>query len=104
MRPKRESSMCCRWLLLACLFSCSLAAQQATAENWPGWRGPRGDGTSLETNVPRRWNGETNENVVWKVPVPGTGHSSPIVWEDRVFVVGCLDETKERVLASLDRK
>jgi outer membrane protein assembly factor BamB len=96
--------MCCRRLLLVCLLSCSLALQQAKAENWPGWRGPRGDGTSLETDVPLHWNVQTNENLVWKVPVPGTGHSSPIVWEDRVFVVGCVDETTERVLASLDRK
>lgn len=96
--------MRCRWSLLVCLISYSVAVQQATAENWPGWRGPRGDGTSLETNVPTHWNGETNENVIWKVPVPGKGHASPIVWEDRVFVVGCVDEMKERVLASLDRK
>ena len=73
------------------------------AENWPGWRGPRGDGTSEETNVPEKWNGETGENIAWKVPVPGTGHSSPIVWGDRVFVATCLEDKNERVLLCLDR-
>ncbi|MHB9049965.1 MAG: outer membrane protein assembly factor BamB family protein, partial [Pirellulales bacterium] len=71
------------------------------AENWPSWRGPRGDGTSLEKGVPRVWSG--TENVVWKVPIPGTGHASPIVWLDRVFLVTCLEETTDRVLLCLDR-
>jgi outer membrane protein assembly factor BamB len=73
-------------------------------ENWPGWRGPRGDGTSLEKDVPRRWNGETGENVVWKVEVPGRGHASPIVWNDRIFLVSCLEEAEERIVLSLDRR
>ena len=50
------------------------------AENWPGFRGPRGDGTSLEENVPVRWNGETGENITWKVPLPGRGYASPAIW------------------------
>src|SRR5204863_9019129 len=76
----------------------------ARAENWPGWRGPRGDGASLETNVPTQWNGETGLNLAWKVPVPGGGHASPIVWDDRVFLVACVDRTEERILACLDRR
>src|SRR5436190_8136042 len=51
---------------------------RASAENWPGWRGPRGDGTSLETNTPMHWNSASN--VIWKVEIPGIGHASPIVW------------------------
>ena len=51
----------------------------ARAENWPGWRGPRGDGTSIEDNVPLRWDGATSENILWKVASPGNGHASPIV-------------------------
>jgi outer membrane protein assembly factor BamB len=70
------------------------------AENWPGWRGPRGDGTSLEQNVPVHFSG--TENVRWKTPIPGKGHASPIVWEDRIFVVTALEETRERVLVCLE--
>jgi outer membrane protein assembly factor BamB len=74
----------------------------AHAEDWPGWRGPRGDGTSGETGLPVRWS--AGENVHWKAPVPGVGHSSPAVWGDRVFVTTCRDETKERLLLCYDRR
>jgi outer membrane protein assembly factor BamB len=75
-----------------------------SAENWPGWRGPRGDGSSLETDLPQKWDGETGENILWKVAIPGKGHASPIVWNNRVFVTSCLEETKDRVLICLDLK
>ena len=70
------------------------------AEDWPGWRGPRGDGTSLETGVPTRWS--ATENLAWKAELIGVGHASPIVWRDRVFTVTSLPETEERVLLCLD--
>ena len=72
-----------------------------SAENWSAWRGARGDGTSLEKNVPTRWDGETGENISWKVKVPGGGHASPVVWNDRIFLVSCLQESQERVLLCL---
>ena len=72
------------------------------AENWPGWRGPRGDGTSMEKNVPLRWS-ET-QNVVWKVSIPGKGHASPIVWGRHIFVVTAIKVKKQRILLCLDRK
>jgi outer membrane protein assembly factor BamB len=75
-----------------------------SAENWPGWRGPRGDGTSLETNIPVEWNAQTGKNVVWKIPVPGTGHSSPVTWDDRIFLVSFLEESNERLLLCISRK
>jgi outer membrane protein assembly factor BamB len=74
------------------------------AENWPGWRGPTGDGVSRETNVPVQWNGGSLDHVAWKAPTPGSGHSSPIVWNDRVFVVGFVSDTSERVVACHNRK
>lgn len=74
---------------------------QAADENWPCWRGPRGDGSSHEAGLPLHWSGE--ENVKWKTEIPGIGHASPVVWQDRVFVVSCILETEERVLFCLDR-
>jgi outer membrane protein assembly factor BamB len=71
------------------------------AEEWPGWRGPRGDGTSRETGIPLDWNA-TNK-VLWKVPIPGRGYSSPIVWGDRLFVTTCLEKEQKRVLLCLER-
>ena len=76
-------------------------ASQPRAENWPAWRGPRGDGTSLETNLPARWN--STENIVWKTAVPGVGHSSPIVWGDRIFMATAFPENEERALLCFDR-
>jgi outer membrane protein assembly factor BamB len=83
---------------------CSLVllAGNSRAENWPGWRGPRGDGISVEKNLPLTW-GE-KENIRWKTPIPGKGHSSPIVWGDRIFVTTCLEDKGERVLICLDRR
>ena len=57
---------------------------RALAENWPGWRGPRGDGTSLEKTIPVSWSG--TDGVAWKTPIPGKGHASPIIWDRDVFV------------------
>jgi outer membrane protein assembly factor BamB len=55
----------------------------AFAQDWPGWRGD-GRGISPENNLPLKWS--ENEGVKWKTPIPGTGHSSPIVWGNRVFI------------------
>jgi outer membrane protein assembly factor BamB len=74
----------------------------APAEEWPGWRGPRGDGTSEERDVPVHW-GRT-DNVAWKTAIPGKGHSSPVVWGDRIFLTTCLEAEKQRVLLCLDRR
>ncbi|MBI3851395.1 MAG: PQQ-binding-like beta-propeller repeat protein [Verrucomicrobia bacterium] len=80
----------------------SLAAMSAFAANWPQWRGPNGDGISAETNVPIKWS--ATENVVWKTPIPGDGHSSPVVWQDSVFLTTALPESKERLLLRLDAR
>ena len=76
-------------------------ASFTTAENWPQWRGPCGDGTSTETHVPIHWS--ASDNVLWKTEVPGKGHSSPVVWDDRIFLTTCLEDKQERVLLCLDR-
>ena len=96
--------MRCVIVCLACFAVSALAVSQSNGENWPGWRGPRGDGSSKESNLPLHWNGETGENVTWKVRVPGEGHASPIVWEDRIFLSSCLTDKQERVLICLDRE
>ncbi len=79
------------------------------AEDWPGWRGPRGDGTSVEKNVPLEWS--ATKNVQWKTEIPGVGHSSPIVYGDRVFVTSCVDKKPigngpegDRMLLAIDRR
>ena len=92
--------MILRLALCGCLFACGLGISRG--EDWPMWRGARGDGTSLERNVPTEWS--ATNNIVWKTPIPGEGHSSPIVWGDRLFLSTALKETEERCLLSLNRK
>ncbi len=70
------------------------------AEDWPGWRGPRGDGTSIEQDVPTNWD---PAGALWKTELPGRGHASPVVWGDRVFTVTGMTDTKQRILLCLDR-
>jgi len=72
------------------------------AEDWPGWRGPRGDGTSSEVGIPVHWS--TTDNIAWKASIPGIGHSSPIVWGDRIFLTSCVEQNLERMLLCLDRQ
>ena len=64
------------------LLTASMAAQPA---RWPMFRGPNATGVA-GGDPPVRWNPSGGEHVRWKTPIPGTGHSSPIVWGDRVFV------------------
>lgn len=74
------------------------------AEDWPAWRGPRGDGSSLETNLPTQWDGASGHNIAWKSAITGSGYSSPIVSGGVIFVTACEQEQQQRVLHCLDRK
>ncbi len=86
-----------RWSGLALL----LLPVAGRAGDWPRWRGPQGDGHSPETGVPLRWS--RTENVAWSTPLPGKGHSSPIVWGDRVFITAALEPEQQHLLLCLDR-
>ncbi len=71
-------------LLLAVSVALSAAGGDKNARNWPQWRGPNLDGTSTEKNLPMRWSAE--ENIAWKLALPGLSGATPIVWGDRIFV------------------
>lgn len=86
---------------LICLVLMLNVMSSASAENWPSWRGPRGDGTSTEKGYPLSWS--ATENIAWKTAIPGTGHSSPIIWADRVFVTSCVEKEQNRILVCVDR-
>ena len=58
--------------------------------NWPSFRGPQAAGVADEQHLPDRWNVETGENIQWRTSIPGLGHSSPIVWGDRLFVTSAI--------------
>jgi outer membrane protein assembly factor BamB len=59
-------------------------------ENWPQWRGPTNDGISGEKNLAVRWS--ASENIAWKMPLKGLGTSTPVIWEDRIFLTSQLGD------------
>lgn len=82
-----------------------LTLTTASADNWPQWRGPNLNGVSSEKNLPVKWT--TEENVAWKLTMPGWSGSTPIIWRDRVFMnvaegddlyLWCVDKTKGAML------
>src|SRR2546426_4223840 len=79
--------------LVICLLSIitflNLHAGAAPDGNWPQWRGPSGQGVSLEKNLPTEWS--LTKNIKWKTPIAGRGHSSPIVWGNRIFLTTAIE-------------
>jgi len=67
--------------------ACAVAAIMhgtAGGENWPQWRGPRGDGISHEKGLPATWS--KSKNVAWRTPLPGRAGATPCVWDDRIYL------------------
>lgn len=60
------------------------------SDSWPSFRGPHARGVADGQPFPERWNIETGENILWRTTVPGLGHSSPIVWGNRLFVTSAI--------------
>jgi outer membrane protein assembly factor BamB len=56
----------------------------AVDDNWPQWRGPDGSGVAKGTSYAEEWTLE--KNIAWKTPVEGRGHTSPVIWGDRLFI------------------
>ena len=76
-------------VLTVLLVAVGFLASQASAGNWPQWRGPDGSGISNEKNLPLEWS--PSRNIKWKTPIEGRSHSSPIVWGNRVFLTTAIE-------------
>lgn len=76
-------------LLFILLVSCIAMPAPAFAEQWPGFRGPTGQGICTDPHPPLHWGG--TQNLLWQADIPGNGWSSPIVWNDRVFLTSTTD-------------
>ena len=92
-------------LLLICLFASCLTnasaeppasdsktskSSKAANVNWPSFRGPNAAGVRDHSKLPLRWDVESGQNVRWKTPIEGFGHSSPIVWGEQLFVTSAI--------------
>lgn len=87
-------------LLVALL--CLTTFESRAAENWTRFRGPNGQGISSEKGLPIEWSNE--KNVAWKTAIPGTGWSSPIVYDDRVFLTTATEGGESCRVICVDRK
>ncbi len=89
-------------LLTFFTLSLTLLTLSVSAEsNWTQWRGTHGNGLSTASHVPESF---SSDNVVWKTEVPGVGQSSPIFWEDSIFLSSATDRGNKRVVVAIDRK
>ena len=68
---------------------------------WTRWRGPSGQGLVTEDEYTDTWS--DTDNIVWKVPVPGAGNSSPIIWKDRIFLTTSYDKGQRRSVLAFQR-
>ena len=74
--------------LLPAFFTTNIDA----GENWPRFRGPNGQNVSAAVGLPVEWS--TGENIAWKIEIPGSGWSSPIVWDNKIFLTSTTDDGK----------
>jgi outer membrane protein assembly factor BamB len=67
-----------------------LKAIPPSAADWPSFRGREAAGVGDKQNLPDTWNPATGENILWRTPIPGLAHSSPIVWGDTLYVTSAV--------------
>jgi outer membrane protein assembly factor BamB len=71
-------------------------------KNWPGFRGPTGQGLTGARELPTTWD-KDGKNIVWRVKVPLAGNSSPVVWGERIFLTGAAARGEKRTLFCFER-
>jgi outer membrane protein assembly factor BamB len=86
-------------ILAGCL---AWPAAASAAVNWPQFRGPGGHGLSDETGLPVTWS--ESEHVAWKTPIHGRGWSSPVIWEDQIWLTTAPEDGKQLFAMCVDRK
>ena len=79
-------------LLCNALTSSAADFEKAKANNWHQWRGPDATGSSTTAQPPVTWS--EDKNIQWKVPIPGYGSASPIVWGNKVFILTAVNTGK----------
>src|SRR5436853_4747361 len=80
-------------ILVGCMAAGHFASAGSAENNWGQWRGPRADGVAPNGDPPTEWS-ET-KNVKWKFQIPGEGSSTPIVWDNLVFIQTAIPAAKK---------
>ena len=89
-----DTSFLSVWIILV------ISSSLIMAENWPSWRGPNANGLSSETGIATHWT--KTKNVSWRMPLPGPAGSTPIVWEDRIFLTSVSENEDDLLLICLN--
>jgi len=84
--------------LLFCFFILNGYSQTPYNQQWPSFRGPWGLGFVENSKPATTWNAETGEHIKWKTAIPGLGHSSPVIWDNFLFVTTAVNTTKSESL------
>lgn len=82
------------------LLACALLAPLAFAQAWPEYRGPARDGRADAARVPLEWS--EKKNLRWKTPIPGLGWSSPVVWNDRIWLTTATEDGRRMFVLAVD--
>src|SRR5918998_2637584 len=90
---KKLLSFC---LLLSC-------ASGVSAQHWPQFRGAQASGVADNQKTPVSWDATKSQNVVWKTPIPGLSHASPVVWGDKVFIITAVGDDPNPTYVPKDR-
>jgi outer membrane protein assembly factor BamB len=85
-------------ILLFFAFSAQLFSQADYKDQWPGFRGPYALGHIQNAKTAVTWDIDQLRNIKWKIPIPGLGHSCPVIWDDFLFVTTAISEKSDQSL------
>src|SRR5262245_51364620 len=91
--PPLASAVSVAVLGLASLLNIAHGASSLAEQNWPQWRGPLQNGVAPHANPPTEWS--EDKNIKWKVRIPGEGNSTPVIWENKIFVLSAIPTGKK---------
>jgi len=89
--------------LLVVLILSLCVAVTSVAQNWPSFRGTNASGVAEGKKTATAWSVEKSQNIVWKTAIPGFSHASPIVWENRVFLITAISSDAKTSFIAKDR-
>jgi len=81
-------------VLISLVCSIPSFGQIDISRQWPQFRGYMGTGILEQKGIPDTWNVKTGENIVWNTPIPGLAHSSPVVWDQLIFVTSAVSSAR----------
>jgi outer membrane protein assembly factor BamB len=98
MDLRKEPAISVKWFLLCFMMLVVLPVLDTQGQEWTRFRGPNGQGIGDATTIPAKW---TPTDFNWKVKLPGGGHSSPVIWGDKVFITTGDQEAGRGILLAL---